>query len=138
MVAEAEQIQIGENWHWRWNGWVSPGFEYLESRPWTPLVIGDKLCFTVRANEQWRVVWSDKPGKIYDDVYDTVNFNEKPLYIAREQERYCLVWGQQESQIFGYQIKFKVEDSKVWIAKFSQRAYSFENGKSEAIWQESE
>src|SRR5438552_907739 len=79
-----QTIKKGEKWHWLWGDWLSPGFTYLENRPWTLLVIGGKLCFSVKENDKWFVVWGDQPGKIYDDVYDTKAFSDKPLYIARQ------------------------------------------------------
>ena len=83
-----QKIEIDQRWHWQWGDWLSGGFEELEERPWTPLVIDNKLCFVAFEKDKRLVVWGDNQGKDYDDVYDTINFKDTPLYIAREGQEF--------------------------------------------------
>jgi len=115
-----KQISDGNKWRWQWGNWVSTAHDFLEERPWTPLVITNKLCFSAKDNNKWSVIWGDSVGKTYDDVYDTVEFENKPLYIARNENIWFLVHENQESQHFDCQITYHIRNNQVLIERFNR------------------
>lgn len=135
-----EKIRDGEAWRWLWKGWRSAPFAYLEQRPWTPIVIGGRLCFTVsnlpmdddvadtpeqKAARKWAAVWGDAAGPWFDDVARVVDIRGRPAYRAVLSEgdthRYVAVWGDQRSQDFEEQIAIVERDGAPMIQRFDPR-----------------
>src|SRR5690554_6853526 len=97
-----------DKWYWTWGDWRSNAYDFLEVRPWTPQVIGNRLCFSGSDGEFWRVVWGNKEGPLVDDVYDIVEVHDEPIYIAREQGLYSVIRGNTlRSSQYNYQIVFR-------------------------------
>lgn len=133
---EYRKVETPEGWRWHWNDWLSPACPYLEHRPWTPRVIGGKLCFTACSNglynqdaaarrpddERWRVFWGDVPGPWFHDVTNLGSYQERPLYIAVDAHaggyRYLLVRDNQISQSFDHQIRYRIDGETVAISLF--------------------
>ena len=114
------RIADGELWRWKWGDWTSPAFPYLEERPWTPVVVAERLCFTAhREDLGWCVVWGDEIGRWYDDVYDIAELSGVPIYIARDDTDYFLAWGRRTSQRFPHQITYTLDQGSVQIQEFS-------------------
>ncbi|MBW8639359.1 hypothetical protein K1W69_19350 [Hoeflea sp. WL0058] len=132
-----EKFESPKGWHWRWGEWISPAFPYLEARPWTPLLIGGRLCFSASTNashnlpdeefvsdpeEKWCVVWGDEAGPMFKDVLDTTELDGRPLYIAVRSTatgyQYHIVWHDKISQGFDRQITFRVEEGRPLIYLF--------------------
>ncbi len=111
----AEIVADGNRWRWKWRGWLSSSHDYLEVRPWTPLEIAGRLCYSARDAGEWCLVWGDHVGKHYDDVCDTWEFRGRPLYTAREGEECFLVWGAWESPRFPFGHQVRVFDEEVWL-----------------------
>ena len=121
----AQKIEVDGKWHWVFKNWTSKGYEYLEERPWTPQIIDAKLCFSAKENNKWKIIWGDKDGQEYDDVFDLVEFKQTPLYVARDQNLWFLVRGEQESKKFPFQITYRIEKSKIEIHQFQSKEDSF-------------
>lgn len=118
--------RTGRGFCWVWGDFRSQGFEDLEERPWTPAVIGGKLCFSAREKGKWRVVWGGRAGRLYDDAYDTTEFEGKPLYVAWEGRECFLVLDDQESQPFAFQVAYQVENGKLWVVRWKPYGERFE------------
>lgn len=112
------KIADGGKYRWQWRGWTSAAFAYLEERPWTPLVIADRLCFTAEEGGQWCVVWGDAIGPWYDDVADTSELAGQPVYVARVGSEWFVVWGAKHSGRFQHQIRYKLDGDNIAIYGF--------------------
>jgi hypothetical protein len=110
--------RVGSKSCWVWRGWRSAPFDELEERHWTPLVIGDRLCFTARQSGRWHLVFGDDVSPAYDDAFGTVEWQSKPLYQARNGNDWFLVWGTQRSQTFPFQVSFAATDGSLRIERF--------------------
>lgn len=113
-------IQTGNKFHWRWGDWVSAGYDLLEHRPWTPISVNGRLCFTAQEQNQWLVVWGEQRGKLYDDVFELAVLNQLPVYVARESLNWLIVIGTTESQPYPFQVTFAIESQKVKIIRFAR------------------
>lgn len=112
-----EKIRVGEAWTWRWGDWSSSSHEYLEERPWTPRLVANQLCFAARDGDIWRVVWQDRVGAAYDDVYDIEEHEGLPLYSARSGDQFLVVLGDRESQRFPSPILKKICDGQLLLLR---------------------
>jgi hypothetical protein len=119
LIENLKKIKIGQKYHWKWQDWLSPGFDFLEERYWTPVIIASQLCFVVCEHTKRFVVWGNYKGTEYDDVYGLTNYHDQPLYIASKADEFFLVLGKQESQHFNFQISYELENEALWITKFS-------------------
>jgi len=90
-------------------------------RPWTPLVIGGRLCFCTQDHGKRSVSWGDDAGPPFDDAYDVVDCCGEPLYIARAGSRYFLVWGAQRTRDFDHQITYRLRDGIPLVVRFHSR-----------------
>jgi hypothetical protein len=120
-----QRVQSGDHWYWVWGAWQSRGYDELEIQRWTPIKIGEQLCFTARRKRKRFVVLGDTEGTPYDDVYDTVEYHGKPLYIACAGWDWLLVLGDQESQRFSFQIAYRIENDDIWIIRFARSTEYF-------------
>lgn len=122
MEQNAEKVGRGGLWSWTWRGWTSKPFAYLEDRPWTPQIIGNRLCFVAASvniespdvdynDLRWCVVWGDEQGPWFDDVSWVGVFRRTPIYVARQgissNNQYFVVWDEKCSQPFDEQIRIK-------------------------------
>jgi len=116
----SDWIKIKENGKevWKWNNYISNPHEFLEERPWTPLVIDNQLCFSAVNNKKWKVVWGEYEYKEFEDVYDTDEYKNKPVYIARNNSTYYIVHGEKISQGFNYQITFRIENENLKLYRW--------------------
>ena len=64
-------------------------------------------------------MFGDETSPPFDDAYDTVEWQDEPLYIARLAQQWFLVWGTRRSQSFPYQIRFDVALNQVLIQPFA-------------------
>lgn len=112
------QLKDETGWRWSWNGWLSAPHEFLEVRPWTPIVIDNQLCFCARDGDRWSVSWGERAGPALDDVYDLTECGGKPLYIARSAKSYFLVWGELRKRGFEYQITYRIRNSTPYVVRF--------------------
>jgi hypothetical protein len=113
------QLKDDAGWRWSWNGWLSAPHEFLEVRPWTPIVVENKLCFCARDGDRWSVSCGDHLGPPLDDAYDLTECAGKHLYIARSRTAYFLVWGQLRTRDFDHQITYRINDYLPEVLKFS-------------------
>jgi hypothetical protein len=120
-----ERVQGNNKWYWTWGEWRSRGYDELEIQRWTPIKIGIQLCFTAREKRKRFVVVGDAEGKRYDDVYDTMEYQGQPLYIACQGWDWLLVLGNQESQRFSFQIAYRIENDDIWIVRFAHSTEYF-------------
>ena len=154
-MSEADFVKVrsGDLWSWRWRGWTSPAFPYLEDRPWTPTVIGGQPCFVAANNAlldepsrhtpllgaKWCIVWGDRRGPWFEDVSNLSDFGGRPIYIARESNGtaslYVVVWGDKRSQDFGHQIVYEIAGNVVMVRRFDPRGSVTATAEC-AIWQD--
>lgn len=139
MCDDPIKIRSGDLWCWKWRHWTSPGFAYLEDRPWTPLPIAGRLCFVasdrwnldesselnVFEQAKWCVVWGDEIGPWFDDVSNLCEYRGQPIYVVRQGQtsaaRYAVVWGHCKSQMFAGQIAYEAAGDAVFIRRFDPR-----------------
>jgi len=130
---ELKKCKTEKKEYWSWGNWISSEFDYLEERPWTPQVIDSQLCFSAKIGTQWIIAWGNNTSPKYDDAYDITNYMNKPLYIARNQNKYFLIWGDKESEQYEEQITFRIIDSKPEIYLFNEFVRGIKNPSS-PIW----
>lgn len=142
-VVAFQQVDCGDGRAWKWGDWISPSFPYLETRPWTPIIIGNRLCFVAAdtaklgcdsiarktyENARWCVVWGEKAGPWFDDVHGLSEHKTEPIYIARKDNvgshDYCIVWGNRRSTYFSNQISFRCEEERVFVLAFDSKGRS--------------
>jgi hypothetical protein len=116
-----QRERVNSKWRWVWNGWVSQAFDELEERPWTPLAMGDRLCFSAYEDGKWFVVFGDDCSPPFDDAFDTEEHKGQPLFVARNRDEWFIVWGKLRSRGFPMQISFEVVDDVVYASWFSAR-----------------
>lgn len=133
------KVKRGEKWAWTYQEWESPAFPYLETRPWTPLLIGGVPCFVASNNphlnnereivpfegERWCVVWDETRGPWFHDVSNLSGHFGLPVYIARgvadDPSSWQIVWGMQRSQPFEHQVSYEIDSGEIVGKAFDPR-----------------
>lgn len=129
---EPRKIRDGALWAWQWNGWISVSFAFLEERPWSPIIVEDRLCFVACdcdpedpeqfETAKWCVVWGDRRSDWFDDVANLSEHDGVPVFIARkmvgETPIYLLVRFGAVSQAFDAQITYIRSGGQLMIRPF--------------------
>ena len=133
------KVRRGKNWAWTYQGWESPAFPYLETRPWTPILVGGIPCFTASNNphldnqqavvpfegERWCVVWGEARGPWFHDVSNVSEHQGIPVYVARgiadDPSDWMIVWGARKSQPFDHQISCEIHGGEIVGKAFDPR-----------------
>lgn len=125
--------KVNGQWRWIWGDWSSKPYSYLEIRPWSPQIIGGELCFSAFDGNSWRVVWGDREGPPLDDAFDILEYENEPIYIAKQESYYFLIRGNiYRTQRFNRQITFRIGIDDIEIASFGGHL-DWSNSHS-AIW----
>lgn len=118
MTKNIHLISDGKYLRWKYGNYLSSPYLTLEERSWSPIFIGDVICFVAGDGKQNCIVWKDKEGCWFDDVYDLSDDQGVPLYIARNNTEYSVIRGTKKSEVFPFQITYKATERGIAILRF--------------------
>lgn len=110
-------LKDGEGSRWVLGEWRSAPFDELETRPWSPLLIGGAIAFCARRNGRRYVGWGERIYGPYDDAYDLDDYENQPIFLARVSSNYFVVRPDVESERFPFQITYLARGFGITILK---------------------
>lgn len=113
-------IFVGEQQQLIWGDWRSGVHDEIEVRHWTPLRIGGEIAYIARDNGTSRMFWGEWTSPSFDDLYDAVEHEQEPVCIARKTMEYRLLRPGAVTQVFPFQISFRVDEG-LHVFRFGDR-----------------